>query len=105
MGTFSHACILLQMQAMSVMKRGMPPGGVNPVPIKVAVKDTFASPVKGQPGQPDKPSFVAAELNSQGTRFLHLHRFLNQDKHVEGMLRSASAYIYAVCGMLLRANM
>lgn len=67
---------------MSVMKRGMPPGGVNPVPIKVAVKGTFASPVKGQPRQPDEPSFVAAELNSQGTHCLDLSVTSNSAKHV-----------------------
>lgn len=56
---------------MSVMKRGMPPGGVNPVPVKVAVKDRFASPRKEHMEQPDVPSFAAAKLNSQGTLGLH----------------------------------
>lgn len=53
------------------MKRGMPPGGVNPVPVKVAVKDKFASPRKEQMEQSDVPSFAAAELNSRGTLGLH----------------------------------
>lgn len=52
---------------MSVMKRGMPPGGVNPVPVKVALRDKFASPKKEQVDQPDVPSFAAAKLNSRGT--------------------------------------
>lgn len=51
---------------MSVMKRGMPPGGVNPVPVKVALRDKCASPSKEQVHQPDVPSSAAAELNSQG---------------------------------------
>ena len=49
------------------MKRGMPPGGVNPVPIKVAVKEGFVSPVKATARQPDAPSTAMAGLNSQGT--------------------------------------
>lgn len=53
------------------MKRGMPPGGVNPVPVKVAVKDKFASPRKEQTEQADVPSFAVAELNSQGTLGWH----------------------------------
>ena len=48
------------------MKRGMPPGGINPVPLKVAVKDKFASPRKDQMEQSDVPSCAAAKLNSQG---------------------------------------
>ena len=52
------------------MKRGMPPGGVNPVPVKVALTDKIASPKKEQADQPVVPSFAAAELNSQGTLLL-----------------------------------
>ena len=53
------------------MKRGMPPGGVNPVPVKVAVRDKFASPVKDQPKQSNAPSFATAELHSQGIHAVH----------------------------------
>lgn len=52
------------------MKRGMPPGGVNPVPVKVALRDKLASPKKEQVDQPHVPSFAAAELNSRGTLLL-----------------------------------
>jgi hypothetical protein len=52
---------------MSVMKRGMPPAGVNPVPIKVSVPAPYASPVKQLGKQPDVASFAAAEPRQQGS--------------------------------------
>lgn len=48
------------------MKRGMPPAGVNPVPIKVSVPAPYASPVKQLGKQPDVASFAAAEPQQQG---------------------------------------
>ena len=63
---------MLLLQAMSVMKRGMPPGGMNPVPVKVAVKDKPASPARQQHMQPAASQPVVAELNRvQGVRAHH----------------------------------
>ncbi len=52
---------------MSVMKRGMPPAGVNPVPIKVSVPAPYASPIKQLGKQPDVASFAAAEPQQRGS--------------------------------------
>ena len=52
------------------MKRGMPPAGVNPVPIKVSVPAPYASPVKQLDRQPDVASFAAAEPQQQGSASL-----------------------------------
>ncbi len=51
---------------MSVMKRGMPPAGINPVPIKVSVPAPYAPPVKQLGKQPDVASFAAADPQQQG---------------------------------------
>ncbi len=53
---------------MSVMKRGMPPAGVNPVPIKVSVPAPYASPVKQLGKQPDVANFAAAQPQQQGSK-------------------------------------
>ena len=56
------------MQAMSVMKRGMPPAGVNPVPVKVAVPPAaFAAAAPEQSKQPDVATSVTREAPKQGT--------------------------------------
>ena len=52
---------------MSVMKRGMPPAGVNPVPIKVSVPAPYVSPGKQLGKQPDAASFAAAQPQQQGS--------------------------------------
>lgn len=57
----------VHVQAMSVMKRGMPPAGVNPVPIQVAVPAAHASsPVKQHGLQPDVATLASAEPIKQG---------------------------------------
>lgn len=60
---------------MSVMKRGMPPGGMNPVPVKVAVKDKPAPPVTEQHVQPDaaKPAVAALNRVQGGHASFHSH--------------------------------
>ena len=62
----------VHVQAMSVMKRGMPPAGVNPVPIKVAVPAAHASsPAKQHGLQPDVATLASAEPIKQG-KICHL---------------------------------
>ncbi|KAL0039906.1 hypothetical protein WJX77_011300 [Trebouxia sp. C0004] len=64
--SFMRSVCAINLEAMSVMKRGMPPAGVNPVPIKVSVPAPYASPVKQLGKQPDVASFAAAEPQQQG---------------------------------------
>ncbi|DBB17337.1 TPA: hypothetical protein ACH3X3_014380 [Trebouxia sp. C0006] len=64
--SFMRSVCAINLEAMSVMKRGMPPAGVNPVPIKVSVPAPYASPVKQLGKQPDVASFAAAEPRQQG---------------------------------------
>ncbi|KAL3133781.1 hypothetical protein ABBQ32_008261 [Trebouxia sp. C0010 RCD-2024] len=61
--SFMRSVCAINLEAMSVMKRGMPPGGMNPVPVKVAVKDKPASPMTQQHMQPDAAKPAVAALN------------------------------------------
>ena len=67
---------------MSVMKQGMPPAGVNPVPVKVSIPQAALASPK-QVKQPDVPSAVKEDEVRQGKCLPHalhsaLHSVLQQ---------------------------
>ena len=59
----------LYLQAMSVMKRGIPPGGVNPLPTKLSTQ-AFATPLEEHDRQADASASRPASLAVQGVTVL-----------------------------------